>query len=87
MAELALNRQDRQMVKKNTNEMAKGPFGKVAIWVKMAYLAKMGELALNRQNGQMVKKNTNEMAKGPFGNWRCWRKWQKWRLITKIAKL
>ena len=41
MAELAINRQNRQTVNKNTNEMAKGPFGKVAILVKMAYLAKM----------------------------------------------
>ena len=84
MAELAINRQNRKTVNKNTNGMAKGPFGKVAILVKMAYLAKMAELALNRQNHQMVKKNTNEMAKGPFGKWR---KWQKWRLITEIAKL
>ena len=73
--------------------MAKGPFGKVAILVKMAYLAKMAELALNRQNRQMVKKNTNQMAKGPFEKWRFWRKWRiwqkwrKWRLITEIAKL
>ena len=43
MAELAINR---QTVNKNTNEMAKGPFGKVAILVEMAYLAKMVELAL-----------------------------------------
>ena len=28
MAELALNRQNRQIVNKNSNEMAKGPFGK-----------------------------------------------------------
>ena len=34
MAELALNRQNRQMVKKNTNEMAKGPFGKWRCWGK-----------------------------------------------------
>ena len=93
MAEMALNCQNRQTVNKNTNEMAKGPFGKVAILVKMAYLAKTAELALNRQNRQMVIKNTNETAKGPFGKWRCWgkwriwRKWQKWRLINKIAKL
>ena len=40
MAELAINRQNRQTVNKNTNGMAKGPFGKVAILVKMAYLAK-----------------------------------------------
>ena len=66
MAELAINR---QTVNKNTNEMAKGPFGKVAILVKMAYLAKMVELALNRQNRQTVNKNSNEMAKEPFGKW------------------
>ena len=93
MAELAINRQNRQTVNKNTNDMAKGPFGKVAILVKMAYLAKMAELALNRQNRQMVNKNSNEMAKGPFGKWqfwrkwRIWRKWWKWRLIAEIAKL
>ena len=66
MTELAINRQNRQTVNKNANEMAKGPFGKVAILVKMA------ELALDRQNCQMEKKNTNEMAKGPFVKWRCW---------------
>ena len=69
MTELAINRQNRQTVNKNANEMAKGPFGKVAILVKMAYLAKMAELALDRQNCQMEKKNTNEMAKGPFAKW------------------
>ena len=75
------------------NEMAKGPFGKVAILVKMAYLAKMAEMAINQQNRQTVNKNTNEMVKGPFGKWRfwrkwrIWRKWQNWRLIAKIVKL
>ena len=93
MAELALNRQKCQIVKKNTNEMAKGPFGKVVMLAKMAYLAKIAEMAINRQNQQTVNKNTNEMAKGPFGKWRfwrkwrIWRKWQNWRLITKISKL
>ena len=52
MAELAINRQNRQTVNKNTNEMAKGPFGKVAILVKMAYLSKVAELVLNRQNAE-----------------------------------
>ena len=64
MAKVAPNWQNRQTVNKNTNGMAKGPFGKVASLVKMAYLAKMAELALNRQNRQVIKKNTNEMAKG-----------------------
>ena len=93
MAELAINRQNRHTVNKNSNEMAKGPFGKVAISAKMAYLAKMAEMAINRQNRQTINKNSNEMAKGPFAKWRfrrkwrIWRKWQKWRLIAKIAKL
>ena len=57
MAELASNRQKRQSVNKNSNEMAKGPFetrliakiakfkrdGKEALW-KVAILAKMGYL-------------------------------------------
>ena len=34
MAELALNRQNHQTVNKNTNEMAKGPFGKWRFWRK-----------------------------------------------------
>ena len=73
--------------------MAKGPFGKVVMLAKMAYLTKIAEMAVNRQNQQTVNKNTNEMAKGPFGKWRfwrkwrIWRKWQNWRLITKISKL
>ena len=50
--------------------MAKGPFGKVVMLAKMAYLAKIAEMAINRQNQQTVNKNTNEMAKGPFGKWR-----------------
>ena len=87
MTEMALNCQNRQTVNKNTNEMAKGPFGKVAILVKMAYLAKMAEMAINQQNRQTVNKNTNEMVKGPFGKWRFWRKWQNWCLIAKIVKL
>ena len=76
MAEMAINHQNHQTVNKNTNEMAKGPFGKVAILAKMAYLAKMAEMAINHQNRQTVNKNTNEMAKGPFGKWRFWRKWR-----------
>ena len=65
MAEMAINRQNRQTINKNSNEMAKGPFCKVAISAKMAYLARMAEMALNRQT---VNKNSNEMAKGPFGS-------------------
>ena len=34
MAELALNCQNRQTVNKNSNEMAKGPFGKWRFWRK-----------------------------------------------------
>ena len=34
MAELAINRQNRQTVKKNSNELAKGPFGKCRFWQK-----------------------------------------------------
>ena len=65
----------------------------MAIWAKMAYLARMAEMALNRQNRQTVNKNSNEMGKGPFGKWRfprkwcIWRKWRKWRLIAEITKL
>ena len=55
----------------------KGALWKVALWkvailVKMAYLARMAELAFNRQNCQTVNNNSNEMAKGPFGKWRFW---------------
>ena len=84
MEEMALNRQNRQTINKNSNEMA---LCKVAISAKMAYLAKMAEKGVNRQNRQTVNKNSNEMAKGPVGKWRFWRKWQKWRLIAEIAKL
>ena len=87
MAEMALNCQNRQTVNKNSNEMAKGPFGKVAISAKMAYLAKMAEMAINRQTRQTINKNSNTMAKGPFGKWRFpwkWRIWRKWRLIAKL---
>ena len=62
--EMAINRQNRQTINKNSNEMAKGALCKVAILAKMAYLAKMAEMALNRQT---VNKNSNEMAKGPLG--------------------
>ena len=34
MAEMALNRQNRQTVNKNSNEMAKGPFAKWRFWRK-----------------------------------------------------
>ena len=34
MAEMAINRQNRQTVNKNSNEMAKGPFGKWRFWRK-----------------------------------------------------
>ena len=65
MTELASNRQNRQIVNKNSNELAKGPF-EVAILAKMEYLTNMVELAINRQNRQTVNNNSNEMAKGPF---------------------
>ena len=65
MTELASNRQNRQTVNKNPNELAKGPF-EVAILAKIAYLAEMVEMAINLQNRQTVNNNSNEMAKGPF---------------------
>ena len=34
MAEMAINRQTRQIINKNSNEMAKGPFGKWRFWRK-----------------------------------------------------
>ena len=34
MAEMAINRQNRQTVNKNSNELAKGPFGKRSFWQK-----------------------------------------------------
>ena len=34
IAELAINRQNRQTVNKNSNEMAKEPFGKWRLWRK-----------------------------------------------------
>ena len=53
MAEMAINRQNRQTINKNSNEMAKGHC-QVAILAKMAYLAKMAEMAINRQNRQTI---------------------------------
>ena len=46
MAEMAINRQNRQTINKNSNE--------VAIFAKMAYLAKMAEMAINCQNRQTI---------------------------------
>ena len=43
MAEMAINR---QIINKNSSEIAKGPFGQWRFWQKMAYLAKMAELAI-----------------------------------------
>ena len=34
MAEMAINRQNRQTINKNSNEMAKRPFGKWRLWRK-----------------------------------------------------
>ena len=34
MAEMAINHQNRRTVNKNSNEMAKGPFGKWRFWRK-----------------------------------------------------
>ena len=58
MAEMALNRQNRQTVNKNSNTMAKGPFGKRRYWRKWRLIAEIAKL---------LKKNENEIAKGPFG--------------------
>ena len=34
MAEMAINRENRQTINKNSNEMAKGPFAKWRFWRK-----------------------------------------------------
>ena len=56
MAETAINGQNWQIVNKNSNEMAKGPFWKV-------YLVNLAEMAIYRQ---IVNNVLNKMAKGPF---------------------
>ena len=59
MERMAINRQNCQIVNKNSNKMAKGPF-------ESGVVPKMAEMAINRQNRQIVNKNSNEMAKGLF---------------------
>ena len=53
MAEMAINRQNRQTINKNSNEMAKGPFGKWRFrrkwhiwrkWQKWQLIAKIAKL-------------------------------------------
>ena len=53
MAEMAINRQNRQNYKQKFKWDGKGALCKVAISAKMADLAKMAEMALNRQNRQL----------------------------------
>ena len=40
----ALKRQNRQIVNKNSNEMAKGPFGKWRFWQKWRLIAKIAKM-------------------------------------------
>ena len=47
MAEMAINRQNHQTINKNSNEMAKGPFGKWRFrrkWQKWRLIAKIAKL-------------------------------------------
>ena len=41
MTEMGINRRNRQIINKNANEMAKGPFEKVAILAKMRIWGKL----------------------------------------------
>ena len=82
IAEMANERQNCQIINKNSNEMAKGRGP-----LEVAILAKMAETANKRQNCQIINKNSNEMANGPFGKWPFWRKWRKRRLNAEIAKM
>ena len=63
---MAINRQNRQTINKNSNEMAKGPFAKWRFWRKWRILAKMAEMALNRQNRQTVTKIQMRWQRGPL---------------------
>ena len=58
MAEMAINPQNRQTVDKNTNEMAKGPFGKWRFWGKWRISLKSpvskGPLLASNSNGQRL---------------------------------
>ena len=54
MAELAINRQNRQTVKQKYKWDGKEALWNVAILAEMAYLAKVAEMAINRQNCQIV---------------------------------
>ena len=57
-AEMAINRQNRQTVNKNSNEMAKGPFGEWQFWREWRF-GKNGRNGGNRQYRQTVNKNSN----------------------------
>ena len=76
MAEMAINRQNRKPINKNSNEMAKGPFAKWRFRRKWRIWRKWLKWQLIDKNRQTINKNSNEMAKGPFSKWRFWRKWR-----------
>ena len=44
MAEMVINRRNRQIVNKNSNEMAKWPFGKLRFWQKWRKLRLIAEI-------------------------------------------
>ena len=58
MAEMAINPQNRQTVDKNSNEMAKGPFGNWRFWRKWCISPKSpvskGPLLASNSNGQRL---------------------------------
>ena len=57
MAEMAINRQNRQTINKNSNEMAKGPFAKWRFWrkwQKWQLIAKIAKL----YNKQKLRKHS-----------------------------
>ena len=72
MAEMTLNRQNRQTVNKNSNEMAKGPFGKWRFrrkwriwrkWQKWRLIAKIAKLSTKIQ----MRWQRGHLQSGDFG--------------------
>ena len=66
MAEMAINRQNRQTVNKNSNEMAKGPFGKWRFWRKWRIWRKWQKWQLIATIAKLETKIQMRWQRGPL---------------------
>ena len=66
MAEMAISRQNCQTIKKNSNEMAKGPFAEWRFWRKRRIWRKWQKWQLITKIAKLLKKIQMRWQRGPL---------------------